>query len=530
MITNPLYKGEARNKMKAGVDKLADAVKVTIGPKGRNVAIRNLSPNSTVPIMTKDGVTVAKTINLADKVEDMGAQLVKEAAIKTMIMAGDGTTTSTVLAQKIISEGMAALEKGANPMDLKRGIDKAVECAVAHLNKISTQVNGDSEKIKNIATISANNDEEIGKIISEAMMKVGIDGHVYQQESKDGRTYIEVIEGLQIDKGYITPHFINNQRSGCVEFKDPYILIYDKKISMLYDIEPILEKVVQAKKPLLIIADDVDGEALNVMVTNKLRKGLEFAAIKIPGFGMAQKEFLEDVAIATGATVISEEQGYKLRDTHMELLGRAKHITIDRNKTVVIGGIGKKDKVNDRIESLKSLILESKNEFEQQRLKLRLAILSEGVAIMNVGAPTEIEMKEKGYRIEDALCATRAAIEEGIVPGGGVSYIKCIASVQLLESDNTDEETGIDIILSALEEPILQILANAGIVLADGVVQKIKEGKKVDHGFNAKTGIYENFFTTGVIDPCKVARVALENAASVAAMFLTTECVISDID
>lgn len=523
-----LYNKEARSKMQEGVNDLADAVKVTLGPKGRNVAINSNDPNRKVPRMTKDGVTVAECINFSDKSKNMGAQLLKEAATKTAGDAGDGTTTATILGQVIISEGIKAIDAGANPMDLKRGIDKAVDCVVGQLKKIATPIGSDNNKIRNIATISANNDTEIGDLIAEAMAKVGNDGYISMQPSQTGETYIEVVDGLQIDKGYLSPAFVNTPK-GTIELEDAYILLYDRKISMLYDIEPILSQIAKGNKSLLIIADDVDGEALATMVTNKLRAGHKFAAIKIPGFGINQREYLEDMAIVTGGTVVSEESGYKLRDADLKMLGKAKKIVITKTHTIICGGNGKKEHIKERIESIHQMIEDCKVLQLKEPLKLRLAKVSNGMAIMHIGAPTETEILEKRYRIDDALCATRAAIEEGIVPGGGIAYLKCLQALQLIDGDNADEGVGISITTSAIRAPFNQILENAGLEI-NPIFLKITESPDGnDYGYNSKNDQYENFFTTGIIDPCKVARVALENAASVATMFLLTECAIIDV-
>lgn len=536
MVTQLKYGPEARQSMKDGVDKLANAVKVTLGPKGRNVAIKSNDPNSLAPVMTKDGVTVAKTINLCDKWEDMGAQLLKEAAVKTAGQAGDGTTTATILGQAIISRSLEAIDDGANPMDLKRGFDKAVKSVVASLKDIAQEINGDYDKIRNIATISANNDAEIGKLIGDAMEQVGENGRIVMQESRTEETHIEVIDGLQIQKGYISPAFINNQQTGHVEFEDALILIYDKKISLLHDIQPILEMAIGnpglqnpiPSYPLLIIADDVDGEALATMTTNAQRKGFKFCAIKLPGHGMAQKELLTDIAISVGATLVSEEQGYVLRDTPRTFLGKAKKIMISKNNTVIFGAGGKRESIQARIDLLKESIKTEENKYEIERTKMRLAMISNGIAMMHIGAPTPIEAKEKSFRIEDAVLATRAAIEEGVVPGGGVAYIRCIQALELVDGDNADEGLGIAIIMEALEAPLRQILHNAG--LSSFHVANIKEDPAgVDYGYNAKNDKYENFFESGIIDPCKVSRVALENAVSVASMFILTEAAICDV-
>lgn len=528
MISNLAYGDEGRKKMQAGVDKLANAVKVTLGPKGRNVTIRSMDPNYRAPTITKDGVYVADMIELPDKIEDMGAQMIKQAAKKTNSQAGDGTTTSTILAQKIIADGMLALNTGTNPVDLKKGIDKAVENVVASLKKMAVKINGNNDIIRNIATVSANNDTEIGGYIAEAMSIIGEEGYISMQESITGKMSVEVLDGFPIDKGYLSSDFVNNKEDGTVIFENPLILLYDRKISIVSDIEGVLTIAIRSKRPLLIIAEDVDGDALSTMVANKIRQGTQFAAIKLPGSGMAQKEFLEDICITTGGTLISEMQGLKLENTTVELLGQAKKVVIARESTFITGGKGKKDVIKDRICQLKQNILESKNEQEISRLKFRLAIVANAIAVFRIGSPTNLETKEKGFRVQDAIRATEAAVAEGIVPGGGVAYIRCIQALQLLEGDNDDEDAGIAIILRAIEEPIRQILLNAG--LPDSVLDAVRTNAKgIDYGYNAKNDKYESFYKTGIIDPCKVERVALENAASVAAMFLTTECVMSDV-
>jgi chaperonin GroEL len=523
MAKQLFFDTDARNKMKRGVDVLADAVKVTLGPKGRNVVIEK---KFGAPGITKDGVTVAKEIELEDAIENLGAQMVKEVASKTADVAGDGTTTATVLAQAIITEGLKNVAAGANPMDLKRGIDKAVAAVVENLKKQSEKVGNDNKKIEQVASISANNDNEIGKLIAEAMAKVGNEGVITVEEAKGTETTVEVVEGMQFDRGYLSAYFVTNTEKMQVELQNPYILIYDKKISTLKDVLPILEGVVQTGRPLLIIAEDVDGEALATLVVNKLRGSLKIAAVKAPGFGDRRKEMLQDIAVLTGGTVISEDQGYKLENASMAYLGQAESITIDKDNTTVVGGKGEKDNITGRVNQIKSQIESTTSDYDREKLQERLAKLSGGVAVLYVGAASEVEMKEKKDRVDDALHATRAAVEEGIVPGGGVAYIRSIDSLEGMKGDNHDETTGIAIVRRAVEEPIRQIVANAGIE-GSIVVQKIKEGK-ADFGFNARTETYENMLAAGVIDPTKVSRVALENAASIASMLLTTECVIAD--
>jgi len=515
---------EARNKMKKGVDTLANAVKVTLGPKGRNVVIEK---KFGAPQVTKDGVTVAKEIELEDPIENMGAQMVKEVASKTADLAGDGTTTATVLAQSIISEGLKMVAAGANPMDLKRGIDKAVSLVIESLKSQSQTVGSDSKKIQQVATISANNDETIGKLIAEAFIKVGKEGVITVEEAKGTDTTVDVVEGMQFDRGYISPYFVTNSEKMEAELQNPYILIYDKKISNMKDILHILEKVAQGGRPLLIIADDLEGEALATLVVNKLRGTLKVAAVKAPGFGDRRKEMLQDIAILTKGIVISEEQGYKLENADLTYLGQATSVTIDKDNTTVVGGKGKKEDIVARVNQIKAQIESTTSDYDKEKLQERLAKLSGGVAVLYVGAATEVEMKEKKDRVDDALHATRAAVEEGIVPGGGVAYIRAIDSLEAkVRGQIADEQTGMAIVRRALEEPIRILTANAGI---DGsiVVQKIREGKG-DFGFNARTEVYENLFKAGVIDPTKVSRVALENAASIAGMLLTTECVVAD--
>lgn len=515
---------EARNKMKKGVDTLANAVKVTLGPKGRNVVIEK---KFGAPAVTKDGVTVAKEIELEDPIENMGAQMVKEVASKTADIAGDGTTTATVLAQSIISEGLKMVAAGANPMDLKRGIDKAVSLIVENLKGQSQTVGNDTKKIQQVATISANNDETIGKLIAEAFVKVGKEGVITVEEAKGTDTTVDVVEGMQFDRGYISPYFVTNSEKMEAELQNPYILIYDKKISNMKDILHILEKVAQSGRPLLIIAEDLEGEALATLVVNKLRGTIKVAAVKAPGFGDRRKEMLTDIAILTAGTVISEELGHKLEGADLTSLGQAASVTIDKDNTTIVGGKGKKSDITARVNQIKAQVENTTSDYDKEKLQERLAKLAGGVAVLYIGAATEMEMKEKKDRVDDALHATRAAVEEGIVPGGGVAYIRAIEALDpKVKGQIADEQTGMAIVRRALEEPVRTLTANAGI---DGsiVVQKIKEGK-ADYGFNARTEVYENLFKAGVIDPTKVSRVALENAASIAGMLLTTECVVAD--
>jgi chaperonin GroEL len=514
---------EARNRMKKGVDVLANAVKVTLGPKGRNVV---LEKKFGAPSITKDGVTVAKEIELEDAIENMGAQMVKEVASKTADIAGDGTTTATVLAQAIIGEGLKMVAAGSNPMDLKRGIDKAVGKVVENLKSQSQAVGNDNSKIQQVAAISANNDSEIGKLIAEAMKKVGKEGVITVEEARGTETGIEVVEGMQFDRGYISPYFVTNSEKMEAELENPYILIYDKKISNMKDILHILEKVAQGGRPLLIIAEDLEGEALATLVVNKLRGTLKVAAVKAPGFGDRRKEMLQDIAVLTKGIVVSEEQGYKLENADLSYLGTASSVTIDKDNTTIVGGKGKKEDINARINQIKAQIEVTTSDYDKEKLQERLAKLSGGVAVLNVGAATEVEMKEKKDRVDDALHATRAAVEEGIVPGGGVAFIRAIESLEKFKGSNEDETTGVAIVKRALEEPLRQIVANAGIE-GSIVVQKVREGK-ADYGFNARTEEYENLLKAGVIDPTKVTRIALENAASIAGMLLTTECVVAD--
>jgi len=515
---------EARNKMKKGVDTLANAVKVTLGPKGRNVVIEKKFGS---PAVTKDGVTVAKEIDLEDPIENMGAQMVKEVASKTADIAGDGTTTATVLAQAIIGEGLKMVAAGANPMDLKRGIDKAVSLVVENLKSQSQTVGNDAKKIQQVATISANNDETIGKLIAEAFGKVGKEGVITVEEAKGTDTTVDIVEGMQFDRGYVSPYFVTNSEKMQTELQNPYILIYDKKISAMKDILHILEKVAQSGRPLLIIAEDLEGEALATLVVNKLRGTIKVAAVKAPGFGDRRKEMLTDIAILTAGVVVSEELGHKLEGADLTSLGQAASVTIDKDNTTIVGGKGAKKDITARVNQIKAQVENTTSDYDKEKLQERLAKLAGGVAVLYVGAATEVEMKEKKDRVDDALHATRAAVEEGIVPGGGVAYIRAIESLDpKVKGQIADEQTGMQIVRRALEAPIRTLTSNAGI---DGsiVVQRIREGKG-DFGFNARTEVYENLFKAGVIDPTKVSRVALENAASIAGMLLTTECVIAD--
>jgi chaperonin GroEL len=515
---------DARDLLKKGVDELADAVKVTLGPKGRNVII---DKKYGAPQITKDGVTVAKEIELEDSFKNMGAQLVKEVASKTNDDAGDGTTTATVLAQSIIGVGLKNVTAGANPMDLKRGIDKAVLKVVENLKAQAVEVGDDLRKIENVAKISANGDETIGKLIAEAMQKVSKEGVITVEESKGTDTYVEVVEGMQFDRGYISPYFVTDTEAMEVDFENPLILIYDKKISAIKDLLPILEKGVQTGKPLLIIAEDIDSEALTTLVVNRLRGSLKIAAVKAPGFGDRRKEMLEDIAILTGGVVVSEEKGLTLENATIEMMGSAEKVTIDKDTTTIVNGEGEKDAIESRIGQIRSQIDKTTSDYDREKLQERLAKLAGGVAVLYVGAASEVEMKEKKDRVEDALSATRAAVEEGTVPGGGVAYIRAIDALEGLKGDNEDETTGIEIVKRAIEEPLRQIVINSGKEGAV-IVQKIREGKG-DFGYNARLDQYENLYETGVIDPAKVTRVALENAASIAGMFLSTECVITDI-
>ena len=514
------YENEARTKLKRGVDKLANAVKVTLGPKGRNVI---LEKKFGAPTVTKDGVSVAKEIELEDPTENMGAQMVREVASKTSDVAGDGTTTATILAQAIYREGLKNVTAGANPMDLKRGIDLAVNSVVEYLKSISRDVEGRNE-IAQVGSISANNDKSIGDLIADAMEKVGKDGVITVEEAKGTETSLDIVEGMQFDRGYLSPYFVTNAESMEAILEDPYILIHDKKISAMKELLPVLEKVAQQGKSLLIIAEDLEGEALATLVVNKLRGTLKIAAVKAPGFGDRRKAMLEDIAVLTNGTVISEERGFKLENTTISYLGSAKKVTIDKDNSTIIEGAGKTDDIKKRINEIKAQIDKTTSDYDKEKLQERLAKLSGGVAVLKIGASTEVEMKEKKARVEDALHATRAAVEEGIIAGGGVAFIRAIAGLEKIQGDNIDQKTGVKIIQKALEEPLRQIVNNAGI---DGsvVLQKVKEGKD-DFGFNAATETYENLIKSGVIDPTKVTRTALENAASVASLLITTEAVV----
>ena len=514
---------QAREELKKGVDALADAVKVTLGPKGRNVIIEK---KFGAPHITKDGVTVAREVELEDPFQNMGAQLVKEVASKTGDQAGDGTTTATVLAQAIVNTGLKNVTAGANPMDLKRGIDKAVSKVVDTLKGMSEEVDDDMEKIENVARVSANNDEEIGRLIAEAMRKVKKEGVITVEEAKGTETSVDIVEGMQFDRGYISPYFVTNAEKMECDMESPYILLYDKKISNLKDMLPILESAAQSGKPLLIIAEDVDNEALATLVVNRLRGSLKICAVKAPGFGDRRKAMLEDIAILTGGTVISEEKGMQLNQATIADLGTAEKVTVDKDNTTIVNGAGSKEDIAARVAQIKGQIENTTSNYDKEKLHERLAKLAGGVAVLYIGAPSEVEMKEKKDRVDDALSATRAAIAEGIVPGGGVAYIRCLPALEELKCDNDDEETGIAIIRRAIEEPMRQIVENAGVEGAV-ILQKVREGKG-DYGYNARTGEFEHFMATGVIDPAKVTRVALENAASIAGMFLTTECVIAD--
>lgn len=515
---------EARDGLKRGVDALANAVKVTLGPKGRNVII---SKSFGAPIVTKDGVTVAKEIELKDALENMGAQMVKEVASKTNDLAGDGTTTATVLAQAIVKEGLKNVAAGANPMDLKRGIDKAVEAVVADLHKQSKAVGDSSEKIKQIAAISANNDDVIGDLIAQAFEKVGKEGVITVEEAKGTDTYVDVVEGMQFDRGYLSPYFVTNSEKMETELDNPYILLYDKKISSMKDLLPVLEPVAQSGKPLLIIAEDVDGEALATLVVNKLRGALRVAAVKAPGFGDRRKAMLEDIAILTGGEVIAEERGFTLENATLDMLGTAEKVTIDKDNTTVVNGAGDKELIVNRVNQIKSQIETTTSDYDREKLQERLAKLAGGVAVLYVGAASEVEMKEKKDRVDDALHATRAAVEEGIVAGGGVALVRAIQAARQVKTLNADEATGVQIVARAIEEPLRQIVENAG---GEGsvVISKVL-AEKGDYGYDAKSDTYVNMFKAGIIDPKKVARVALENAASVAGMILTTECALIDI-
>lgn len=514
---------EGRSALKRGVDKLADAVKVTLGPKGRNVIIEK---KFGAPTVTKDGVTVAKEIELEDPIENMGAQMVREVASKTSDVAGDGTTTATVLAQAIYREGLKNVTAGANPMDLKRGIDMAVSAIVEELKKISRKIS-DKKEIAQVGTISANNDTEIGNLIAEAMEKVGKDGVITVEEAKGTETELKVVEGMQFDRGYLSPYFVTNAETMEAELDDPYILIHDKKISSMKDLLPVLEKVAQQGRAMLIIAEEVEGEALATLVVNKLRGTLKVAAVKAPGFGDRRKAMLEDIAVLTGGTVISEEKGYKLENATIAYLGQAKRVVIDKDNTTIVEGKGKSNDIKARINEIKNQIEKTTSDYDREKLQERLAKLSGGVAVLNIGASTEVEMKEKKARVEDALHATRAAVQEGIVPGGGVALIRASKALENLKTDNPDQKTGVDIIRRAVEEPLRMIVANTGTTDGAVVLQKVKEGTD-DFGFNARTEAFENLISAGVVDPTKVTRTALENAASVASLLLTTEAVISE--
>ncbi len=514
---------QAREELKKGVDELANAVKVTLGPKGRNVIIEK---KFGAPHITKDGVTVAKEIELECPFQNMGAQLVKEVASKTGDDAGDGTTTATVLAQAIVNVGLKNVTAGANPMDLKRGIDKAVAKVVEGIRAQAQEVGEDFEKIESVARISANNDSEIGQLIAEAMKKVKKEGVITVEEAKGTDTTVDIVEGMQFDRGYISPYFVTNTEKMECEMDTPYVLIYDKKISVLKDMLPVLEATAQTGRPLLIIAEDVDSEALATLVVNRLRGSLKICAVKAPGFGDRRKEMLEDIAVLTGGIVISEEKGLKLESTTIEMLGRAEKISVNKENTTIVNGMGSKDSIAARVAQIKAQIETTTSDYDREKLQERLAKLAGGVAVLYIGAASEVEMKEKKDRVDDALSATRAAIAEGIVPGGGVAYIRCIESLKELKGETDDENTGIEIVKRAIEEPLRQIAANAGVEGAV-IIQEVKNGEG-DYGYNARTNTYEHFFAAGVIDPAKVTRVALENAASIAGMFLTTECVIAD--
>jgi len=523
MSKDIIFNLESRDQLKKGIDALANAVKVTLGPKGRNVVIEK---KFGAPHITKDGVSVAKEIELSDPVANMGAQMLKEVASKTADVAGDGTTTATVLAQAIVTAGLKNVAAGANPMDLKRGIEKAVKAVVEELQKMSQHVGDDNKKIEQIATISANGDNVIGKLIAEAMAKVGKEGVITVEEAKGTETEVKTVEGMLFDRGYLSPYFITNAEKMITEMERPYILITDKKVSSMKDILPVLEKVVQAGRQLLIISEDVDGEALATLVVNKLRGSLKIAAVKAPGFGDRRKAMLEDIAILTGGTVISEEQGYKLEDADLHHLGTADKITIDKDNTTIVNGAGNKDAITSRVNQIKAQVEQTTSDYDKEKLQERLAKLAGGVAVLYIGAATEVEMKEKKDRVDDALHATRAAVAEGIIPGGGTAYIRTIDSLAKVKTDNEDEKTGVDIIRRSLEAPLRQIVENGG---GEGsvIINKVREGKD-DFGYNAATEVFESLYKAGVIDPTKVARVALENAASIAAMILTTECVLSE--
>lgn len=524
MAKNIIFNTEAREQLRQGVNALADAVKVTLGPKGRNVII---GKKFGAPHITKDGVSVAKEVELEDAVQNMGAQLVKEVASKTNDQAGDGTTTATVLAQAIVNTGIKNVTAGANPMDLKRGIDKAVAAVVADLKARSREIGEGKEKVEQVATISANNDKFIGQMIAEAMNKVKKEGVITIEEAKGLDTTVKVVEGMQFDRGYLSPYFVTNTEKMEATYENPFILIYDKKISNLKELLPILEKTVQTGRGLLIISEDIEGEALATLVVNRLRGSLKIVAVKAPGFGDRRKEMLEDIAILTGGTVISEEKGYKLEDTDLSMLGTAQKITVDKDNTTIVSGAGEKAAIEARVNQIRSQIEKTTSDYDKEKLQERLAKLAGGVAVIYVGAASEVEMKEKKDRFDDALHATRAALEEGIIPGGGVAFIRAISALDNLKGENEDEQTGIQIVRRALEEPLRQIVENAGME-GSVVVNKVKE-MSGDNGFNARTEVYEDLHAAGVIDPTKVARVAIENAASIASMILTTECVLSEI-
>lgn len=523
MAKEIVFDVEARERLKAGVDALANAVKVTLGPKGRNVVIEK---KFGAPYVTKDGVSVAKEIELKDPIENMGAQMVKEVASKTADIAGDGTTTATVLAQAIITAGLKNVAAGANPMDLKRGIDKAVKIVVSELKKLSKEVGSDNDKIKQIASISANNDETIGALIAEAMKVVGNDGVITVEEAKGTETEVKTVEGMQFDRGYLSPYFVTNTEKMISNLENPYILICDKKISSMKDLLPVLEPVAQSGRPLLIIAEDVDGEALTTLVVNRIRGSLKVAAVKAPGFGDRRKAMLEDIAILTGGQVISEEKGLSLETATLDMLGNAAKVDIDKDNTTIVNGSGDKKEIKSRVGQIRAQMESSTSDYDKEKMQERLAKLAGGVAVLYVGAASEMEMKEKKDRVEDALAATRAAVEEGVIPGGGVAFIRATTALENLEGANDDETTGITIVRRAIEEPLRQIVANAGLEGAI-IVQKVKEGKD-DFGYNARTEVFENLLEAGVLDPTKVARIAIENAASIASMLLTTECVIVD--
>jgi chaperonin GroEL len=517
------FNSDAREKLKSGIDQLANAVKVTLGPKGRNVVIEK---KFGAPVITKDGVSVAKEVELEDAVENMGAQMVKEVASKTADLAGDGTTTATVLAQSMVASGLKYVAAGANPMDLKRGIDKAVATVIENLKKVSETVGNDFEKIKQVASISANNDSEIGSLIADAMEKVSTDGVITVEEAKGTDTYVDEVMGMQFDRGYLSPYFVTDAETMVAEYENPYILIHDKKISNMQDIVPILEKALGNGRPLLIIAEDIDSQALGVLVVNRLRGGLKVVAVKAPGFGDRRKAMLEDIAVLTGGTVISEEKGYKLENVGLEHLGVAEKITVDKDNTTVVNGAGSEEQIKARINQIKQQIEATTSDYDREKLQERLAKLAGGVAVLYVGAPTEVEMKEKKDRVDDALHATRAAVEEGIVVGGGVALVRASIALNDLTGDNEDQNLGIDIVRKSVEAPLRTIASNAGVE-GSVVMMKVSEGEG-DFGYNARTDAYEDLKAAGVIDPTKVTRIALENAASIAGMVLTTECVIAD--